>query len=161
MKKMFCVLLGFLYSFSSLASYNLDKLNLEGLWQLKDYPSHDSKEKILYDFKLNKTLGVDPEGFRLSYFTNHISTKSGIDGIGLFVMPSCRQGRFNYFLRLNRTDFTFQLFEIIDSKGYPNINALIIQKSGSPKVFALEKVQNARRRNLSRIHRANAKTKNR
>ena len=41
---MFCVLLGFLYSFSSLASYNLDKLNLEGLWQLKDYPSHDSKE---------------------------------------------------------------------------------------------------------------------
>ena len=158
---MFCVLLGFLYSFSSLASYNLDKLNLEGLWQLKDYPSHDSKEKILYDFKLNKTLGADPEGFRLSYFTNHISTKSGIDGIGLFVMPSCRQGRFNYFLRLNRTDFTFQLFEIIDSKGYPNINALIIQKSGSPKVFALEKVQNARRRNLSRIHRANAKTKNR
>ncbi len=161
MKKMFCVLLSFLYSFSSLASYNLDKLNLEGLWQLKDYPSHDSKEKILYDFKLNKTLGVDPEGFRLSYFTNHISTKSGIDGIGLFVMPSCRQGRFNYFLRLNRTDFTFQLFEIIDSKGYPNINALIIQKSGSPKVFALEKVQNARRRNLSRIHRANAKPKNR
>ena len=159
MKKMFCVLLGFLYSFSSLASYNLDKLNLEGLWQLKDYPSHDSKEKILYDFKLNKSLGVDPDGFRLSYFTNHISTKSGIDGIGLFVMPSCRQGRFNYFLRLNRTDLTFQLFEIIDSKGYPNINALIIQKSGSPKVFALEKVQNVRRRNLSRIHRAKLKPK--
>ena len=153
MKKIFCVLIGVLYSFSSLASYNLDNLSLKGLWQLKDYPSHDSKEKILYDFKLNKTHGVDPDGFRLSYFKNQQANKSGIDGVGLFVMPSCRQGRFNYFLRLNRTDNSFQLFEIIDSKGHPNINGLIIQKSGSPKVFALEKVQNSRLKSLSRINR--------
>ena len=153
MKKMFCVLIGVLYSFSSLASYNLDNLSLKGLWQLKDYPSHDSKEKILYDFKLSKTHGVDPDGFRLSYFTNQQAAKSGIDGIGLFVMPSCRQGRFNYFLRLNRTDQTFQLFEIIDSRGHPDTTVLLIQKSGSPKVFALEKVQKSRLRRITRRNR--------
>ncbi|MBG08727.1 MAG: hypothetical protein CME68_08215 [Halobacteriovoraceae bacterium] len=161
MKKMFCVLIGVLYSFSSLASYNLDNLSLEGLWQLKDYPSHDSKEKILYDFKLNKTHGVDPDGFRLSYFKNQQASKSGIDGIGLFVMPSCRQGRFNYFLRLNRTDYTFQLFEIIDSRGYPDTTALIIQKSGSPKVYALERVQNPRLKHLSQINKVNLKLRKR
>ena len=155
MKKIFCVLMGVLYSLSSLASYNLDDLNLEGLWQLKDFPSQDPKEKILYDFKLGKSLGADPGGFRLSYFKNQQSNSTGISGIGLFVLPSCRQGRFNYFLRLHRTDESFQLFEIIHTRGYPEVSLLHLQKSGSPKIYTLEKV----RRNQIRVHSRTSKTK--
>ena len=140
-------------------SYNLDDLDLSGAWQLKDYPSHDSKEKILYDFKLLKSLGADPDGFRLSYFNNQQSNNSGINGIGLFVLPSCRQGRFNYFLRLHRKDQSFKLFEIIHTKGHPKVNLLHIQKSGSPKIYTLEKVQRTQTRTSPQINQIIASSK--
>ena len=137
MKKIISVFLSVLCSFEAF-SYNLDNLNLEGQWQLKGYPA-ESKEKILYDFDLKKTLGEDTDSFRLSYFESR-SLERGIKGVGLFVLPSCRYGRYNYFLRVNRTDHSFKLFEIIDTKGSPQITIIRLQKNGGPRFYTLEKV---------------------
>ena len=138
MKKILSVLLSFFYSFTAIG-YNLDNLNLEGLWQLKDFPT-DSKEKILYDFKLIKTKGTDHNGFRLAYFENNKKVDRGISGIGLFVLPSCHSGRFNYFIRINRMDHSFNLFEILGTEGNPEITTLQLKKNGGPQFYTLEKV---------------------
>ena len=138
MKKILGVLLSFFYSFVA-SGYNLDNLSLEGLWQLKDFPT-DSKERILHDFNLIKTQGADPIGFRLSYFENNKSIDRGISGVGLFVLPSCRSGRYNYFIRVNRTDQSFKLFEIVGTKGAPEITILMLKKSGGPSSYTFEKV---------------------
>jgi hypothetical protein len=137
MKIIISAFLSVLCSFEAF-SYNLDNLNLEGQWQLKGSPV-ESKEKILYDFDLKKTLSEDADGFRLSYFESR-SLKRGIRGVGLFVLPSCHYGRYNYFLRVNRTDHSFKLFEIIDTKGSPQITTIRLKKNGGPRFYTLEKV---------------------
>ncbi|MEE2744422.1 MAG: hypothetical protein VYD54_10965, partial [Bdellovibrionota bacterium] len=138
MKKILSVLLSFFYSFTAMG-YNLDNLDIEGLWQLKGFPT-DSKEKILFDFNLMKTQGADPNGFRLSYFENNKSIDRGISGVGLFVLPSCRSGRYNYFIRIDRMDQSFNLFEIVGTKGTPEVTMLMLKKSGGPSSYTFEKV---------------------
>lgn len=103
--------------------YNLDNFEFKGPWHLKE---SIQGEKKLFKFDLKKIEGADPIGFRHSYYKSVIK-EQGVEGIGIFVLPSFRLQRFSYFIRMNMTDLNFHLFEIVGTRGYP-INALFLER---------------------------------
>jgi len=131
MKKTFVVLMIILFSSSGFC-YNLDDFEFKGLWHLKEIVQGDKK---LFKFDLKKIEGADPIGFRHSYYKSSIKDH-GVEGLGLFVLPSFRLQRFSYFIRINMADSNFHLFEIVGTRGHP-INALFLDRE--EKRYLLEK----------------------